>query len=170
MLNRLLLVGLLLLNSACVGTVSSQVRANPSVSFSQGFATPMRVDATTLSGLPRQKISVAGPEATTSWEGVALIDLLRKAGAPLGDALRGEHLSKYLLVIGADGYQVVFALADFDPAYGAKNAILADTRNGKPLDVKDGPYRLVLEHEKRAGRSVRQVVRVELLSATGARR
>lgn len=50
-------------------------------------------------------------------------------------------------------------MAEFDAASGA---ILADTRDGKPLDAHEGPYRIIVPGEKRPGRWVRQVQRIEL--------
>ncbi len=46
-----------------------------------------------------------------------LSDLLALIHAPAGDSLRGKALATYLRVDGADGYRVVFALADLDPGY-----------------------------------------------------
>ena len=36
-------------------------------------------------------------------------------------------------------YRVVFALAEVDPAFAVRDIILADKRDGKPLDAKEGP-------------------------------
>lgn len=63
----------------------------------------------------------------------------------------------------ADGYRVVFVLAEFDPAFGNSGALRTDRRDGKPLDAKEGPYRLVVPREQRAGRWIRQLTRVDLL-------
>lgn len=62
---------------------------------------------------------------------------------------------------------VAFAgeLAEFDPAFGASGAILADSRDGKPLDAHEGPFRIVVPEEKRQGRWVRQVTGIALRSA-----
>src|SRR5208282_1315454 len=45
---------------------------------------------------------------------------------------------KGCLVGAADGYKVVFAHAEIDPAFGVREIILADKRDGKPLDAKEG--------------------------------
>jgi DMSO/TMAO reductase YedYZ molybdopterin-dependent catalytic subunit len=41
--------------------------------------------------------------------GVALVELLQKAGVTTGGQLRGENLTKYVLIQAADGYEVVYA-------------------------------------------------------------
>ena len=66
------------------------------------------------------------------------------------------------MVNAADGYRVVFALAEFDTEFGNAGAVLADRRDGKALDAKEGPFRLVSAREKRAGRWVRQMNQIEL--------
>lgn len=66
------------------------------------------------------------------------------------------------MVNAADGYRVVFALAEFDTEFGNAGAVLADRRDGKALDAKEGPFRLVIAREKRAGRWVRQMNQIEL--------
>jgi hypothetical protein len=53
------------------------------------------------------------------------------------------------LVEAADGYRVVIALPEIDPAFTNKQILLAFLRDGKPLDQKEGPYRIVIPDEKR---------------------
>src|SRR5678815_3640828 len=48
------------------------------------------------------------------YKGVALQEILGMAGVPAGKQLHGENLSKYLLVKCADGYKVLFSLAELD--------------------------------------------------------
>jgi len=53
-----------------------------------------------------------GSEAV--WEGTALHEALKAAGMNLGEAIRGAALANYLIAEAADGYRVVFALAEVD--------------------------------------------------------
>ena len=111
-----------------------------------------------LATLPRREVRARdrdGAEAT--FAGVALVDLLRLAGVPLGDKLRGSNLALYLLVEAADGYRVVFALPELDPVFMDRMVLLADHRDGQPLAATEGPLRLVVPGEKRYARWVRQV-------------
>jgi DMSO/TMAO reductase YedYZ molybdopterin-dependent catalytic subunit len=112
-----------------------------------------------LATLPRHEIRARdrdGKEAT--FTGVALVDLLRLAGVPLGQELRGQHLATYLLIEAADGYRVVFALPELDPAFTDREVLLADRRDGQPLAAAEGPLRLVVPGEKRHARWIRQVL------------
>jgi hypothetical protein len=103
-----------------------------------------------------------------TFEGVAMAELLRRAGLPQAENVRGPVLARYLLVSAHDGYRTIFSLPEFDPAFTDNRALLADKMDGKALDDHDGPLRLVLPAEKREARWVRMVERIELLSAPDA--
>jgi DMSO/TMAO reductase YedYZ molybdopterin-dependent catalytic subunit len=122
--------------------------------------------------LPRQTVKAkdhSGMLAT--YEGVSLAEILREAGVTLGKDLKGPHLADYLLVRAADGYRVVFSLPEIDPAMTDKLALVADRKDGKLLDARNGPYRLVVPHDKGFSRWVRQVVEITVHPAkeTGKR-
>lgn len=55
-------------------------------------AAPLRLDAVTLAKLPRERVEAAAHGVSGTWEGVALVEVLRAAGVPLGDTLRGANL------------------------------------------------------------------------------
>jgi hypothetical protein len=71
-----------------------------------------------------------------------------------------------LTVEAADGYKVVFALAEIDPAFAVRDIILADKRDGKPLDAKQGPFRIVAPGDKRGACWVRQVTALRLIAVS----
>lgn len=93
-----------------------------------------------------------------SYSGVPLSTILSKAGASMDKDLRGENLSKYLLVKCADGYQVLFSLAELDSSFTDRKVILADSMEGAPLLETKGPLRIVVGGEKKPARSCFQVV------------
>jgi len=95
--------------------------------------------------------------AESEFEGVPLVEVLQMAGVKFGEGLRGKNLELYLMVEAADGYRAVYALPELDPAYTDKVVLLAYKRDGKPLDAKEGPLRIVVPDEKRQARWVRQV-------------
>lgn len=103
--------------------------------------------------------------AEETYSGVRLADLLTKMGAPLGSELRGEALADYIVATGADGYKVVLALGEVDPAFHPGEVVVADAMNGKPLDAHSGPFKLVVTEDKRPARSVRNLVSLELKAA-----
>jgi hypothetical protein len=117
-----------------------------------------------LAKMPRQTVSVPAPDgAKIVYEGVALLDILQKAGAPIGKQLRGKALASYVLAKAHDGYQVVFTLGELDLQFGNQSILVADTRDGKPLPDKQGPFRLVCPNDKEGARSVRMLESLEVV-------
>jgi len=43
--------------------------------------------------------------------------------------------------------------------------ILADSHDGKPMDTKEGPFRIIASGDKRPARWVRKVTAIDLLRA-----
>jgi len=110
----------------------------------------IEVPSTTRDGRP---IVLRGPTLRT------LLDLV---AAPAGGELRGVRLNLVVTAEAYDGYRVTFSLAELDPAFGGKTAILALTQDGAPLPGADGPYRLALPGEEHFSRWVRQVARLRV--------
>jgi DMSO/TMAO reductase YedYZ molybdopterin-dependent catalytic subunit len=128
---------------------------------------PLTFNESALAGLPRGSITAgAHDEKPSRWEGVALVELLRRAGAPLDRQLRGRAMSQFVRVTAADGYQVVFSLAELDPAFGDRKVLLVDRQDGHPLSGKDGPLRLVVAGDKRPARWVREVETIDVVDGS----
>jgi len=118
---------------------------------------PLRIDAALLQSLPRQHLQASEHGRSAQFDGVWLRDVLKKAGAPLGERLRGPLLRNVLSVQARDGYAVVFSLAELDDGFRARPVLLADRRDGKPLSDDEGPLRLVVADENRPARWIRQI-------------
>jgi hypothetical protein len=97
------------------------------------------------------------------YEGVWLHEVLKKAGVPQGEALRGKALAGYVVAEAQDGYQVVFSLGELDPGFTDNELLLADTANGKPLFGAQGRFRLVAPKDKAGARSVRMLTKLEVV-------
>jgi len=118
-----------------------------------------------LEALPRVKVNVADHASVPAiFEGVTLKSVLEKAGVSFGESMKGKRLADCLLVEAADGYRVVIALPETDPAFTDKQILLAFLRDGKPLGEKEGPYRIVIPDEKRMARWVRQVTALKIVN------
>jgi DMSO/TMAO reductase YedYZ molybdopterin-dependent catalytic subunit len=100
-----------------------------------------------------------------TYSGVLLSDLLQKAGVTMGPELKGENLTKYLLVDASDGYQVTFALAELDKSYTDRMIIIANQIDGKPLLPADGPFRIIVQDEKKPARCIKQVISLKIAFA-----
>jgi len=132
---------------------------------------PVLLSLAELQALPRTALQARTHDGTEhKFEGVAVAELLRRAGLAQGDSLRGPLLSRYVLVSAHDGYRAVFSLAEFDPAFMDTRALIADRMDGQPLSARDGPLRLVLPSEKLETRWIRMVASIAILSAPDAPR
>jgi DMSO/TMAO reductase YedYZ molybdopterin-dependent catalytic subunit len=100
-----------------------------------------------------------------TYSGVLLAAILQKAGTTLGKDLRGENLTKYILCEASDGYQVTFALAELDADFTDRLIILADKMDGKPLAPGDGPFRIIVQDEKKPARCMKQVTAIKVAFA-----
>lgn len=120
------------------------------------------LDAATLSRLPAASAALTAHGQTSQCDGVWLADLAAAAGLPTGDALRGSALRLAIVAEAADGYRVAFTLAEIDPKLGNRAVLVASRCNGKPLETRDGPLRLVVPGEVRAARSARQLLHLHV--------
>jgi hypothetical protein len=98
-----------------------------------------------------------------TYEGVLVGELLKRAGSTLGGDLRGNAVATYVVASAADGYQVVFSLAELDPAMTVSEIIVADTIDGKPLFAYQGPLRIVAPRDARPARSIRMLQRLDVV-------
>jgi len=128
------------------------------------IAAPLTLKAEDLAAMPREKATVPEQDGTqVEYEGVPLREILKRAGAPLGNQLRGKALATYVLAKASDGYQVVLTLGELDAAFGNEQILVADKRDGKPLFGYQGPFRLVCPHDKAGARSVRMLETLEIV-------
>lgn len=144
------------------GCASAQTTQSASTTISLNVSgeveRPLKLTAADLAKLPHRSIRAKGHDGKEAeFEGVPVIEVLKLAGVKFGEDLRGKNLALYLVVEASDGYRAVYALPELDPAFTDKLILLAEKRDGKPLDEKEGPLRIVVPDEKRQGRWVRQV-------------
>jgi hypothetical protein len=116
--------------------------------------------------LPHVTITVhnSHADASETYSGVPLSTLLEKVNAPLGKELRGEAMTSYVIATGSDGYSVVLSLAEIDPEFHAGQVVVADAREGKPLE-KNGPFQLIVSDDKRPARWVHNLVSITVQRA-----
>lgn len=130
-------------------------------------STPLTLTVDDLKKMPRKTLSVLNPheKKTEVYEGVLVEDLLKKAGLPQGEKLRGAALATYLIFEAEDGYRVVFSIAELDSGIIDSEVIVADTMDGAALPPKIGPLRLVAPKEKRPARWVRMLKSITVVPA-----
>lgn len=132
--------------------------------------TPFTLSATDLKKLPRTKLKVLNPHENREeiYEGVAVQELLRRAGVPQKEKLRGPAMAMYVLAEASDGYRVVYALAELDSDFQDSDVIVADTVNGSPLGDKQGPFKMVAPHDKRPARWIRMLKSLTVVTAASS--
>lgn len=130
--------------------------------------TPLSLSLADLAALPRKTLKLmnehSGKEET--YRGVPLAELLKRAGVPQGESLRGAGLATYVRADAADGYSVVFSLGELDSSILDSDALVADTLDGGPIPEKQGPLRLVLPHDKRPARWVRMLQSITVVKVS----
>src|SRR5262245_873759 len=136
--------------------------APPAVQVTGAVKQALTLTAEDLAKMPRASVRTVSNGMETVYDGVWLHEILKKAGVPQGGELRGKALTGYVLAEAQDGYQVVFSLAELDPAFLDNQILVADTANGKPIFGAQGRFRLVVPKDKPGARSIRMLVRLEV--------
>ena len=116
-----------------------------------------------LAKMPRASVHGSNNGMETVYEGVWLHEVLKMAGVPQGNQLRGKALAGYVLAQAQDAYQVVFSLGELDPSFIHNEILLADTAGGKALSGPQGRFRLVVPKDKLAARSIRMLTKLEVV-------
>ena len=136
-----------------------------SVKISGEVTVPMTINDDDLHKYPQTTVNRKDHDGKDhTYSGVILSEILKKAGATLGPDLKGKNLAKYILVTASDNYQVVFALAELDKAFTDRTIILADQVDGKPLPSGEGPFRVIVQDEKKPARCIREVTEIKVVS------
>jgi len=124
---------------------------------------PLSLSADDLAKMPRSTAEFERDGETATYEGVLLYDILVKAGVPFGRAMTGKPMASYILATARDGYQVVFALPEIDPAFMGARVLIANKRNGGPLPGPQQPLQMIAPQDKLHARSVYSLVKIEVV-------
>jgi hypothetical protein len=142
---------------------ASGVARGQSVTVGGAVAQPYTLSDSVMATLPQVTVRAADhgqPEA--AYSGVTLRDVVAKAGAPTGMAIRGPALATYIVCSAADNYRVVFALAELDSAFSDRTVLVATKRDGQPLGERDGHFRLIVPGDQRPARWLRQLTAITI--------
>ncbi len=158
--------GLMLLLVATVfpaGALAAQTPpATCRVEIRGDVPSPGTFDLARLRTLPAREVRAADHgKKPAAYAGARVSDVLGLAGVKLGPGPRGAGVRQYLLVTAADGYGVLFSVAELDSALTDREVLFIHTRDGRTLDAEEGPCRIVAPGDKRHARWVRQVTTLE---------
>lgn len=125
---------------------------------------PLKLTLSDLAAMPRQTVKVPNPNGGDfTYEGVSLAEVMKRAGAPNGSSLRGAALASYILAKAGDGYEVAFTPGEIDASFGNTPILIADHRDGAPLNGNQGALRLVVPNDHEGARSVRMLETLEFV-------
>jgi hypothetical protein len=130
------------------------------------YHNPVTLTAEQFRALPHSTLKVHNghSNADEAYAGVALETLLAMVNAPIGKELRKEALTSYLICSGTDGYSILVSLPEADPSFHDGQMLVADTRDGKPLE-KAGPFQLIVGGDKHPARWVHNLQSISLQTA-----
>ncbi|WP_177181081.1 molybdopterin-dependent oxidoreductase [Parapedobacter koreensis] len=141
-------------------SVASAQDAKPAMEISGNVAAPLQLTATDLQGMVRSSVSIPNRsgDGIRRYEGVALWRLLDSVGVSTEKLNAKDIAKRYLTVRGADGFEVVFSLAELGRAYAEDEVILADRMDGQPLPASRGSFQIIVPGDLRPTRNCYQVI------------
>src|SRR5215471_5480932 len=94
----------------CPVSVFAQTHSDTLLTVSGDVDQPYVLSAAEFAKLPHTSVRAAGHDNKMStFDGVLLADLLRKAGVKFGSDMRGARVAQAVIVGAADGYRAAFA-------------------------------------------------------------
>jgi hypothetical protein len=119
-----------------------------------------------LKAMPQKTVKVhnAHTKMDESYSGVALGDLLAKAGFVADKTTQKKMLHSFLRVEGTDKYWVVYSLTEVEGSEHDGDVIVATSVDGKGLGA-DGELKLVSTEDKKPQRWVRNLAAISLKTA-----
>ena len=111
-----------------------------------------------LAGMPQTTVTVHNghTKADEQYTGVALGDLLARAGVTLAPDTVNRFFHSYLRVQGTDNYFVLYSGTEIMSALHKGNVLVALRLNGQPL-ATDGHFKMISTEDTRPARWVRNL-------------
>lgn len=139
-------------------------QTSPALRVTGDIPNHLELSMADIAALPHKTIYVTDDKGDAAqYSGVPVATILQKAGTPLGMEMKGGNMAMGVTGRAPDGYHVLFALTEFDPAFSDREIWLADRRDGKPLDNREGPLRIIVPGDKRHARWIRGVNTLEVM-------
>src|SRR5262245_1216985 len=147
----------------------AQDRFSPTVELTGLVQNPKTFTRDDLAAYPSITLTVsvgAGQQFQTGrFTGVLLWDLLKEADVKGDPARNNDKLRKYVVMTATDGYEAITSVGEIDPDFGGEIVMIAYDKDGQPLGPGEGMARSVVDSDKRGGRAVSNLVRIEVRDA-----
>lgn len=155
---------LLLLTIVCPASARADGPAEVTITNVQGKSATLT--AQSLADAPRATLTAKDRDGQEHrFEGVEIHELLKRVEVSTGEDLRGPRMRELVTIEGADGYSVAYSIGELSPKFTDRKILLADRIDGMPLAAETGPYRVIVEGDKRHSRWVRNVARIRVLDS-----
>jgi DMSO/TMAO reductase YedYZ molybdopterin-dependent catalytic subunit len=161
---RICQLGAVILAAVHIATSLPAQTNPPALSVNGAVEQPLSLTLSDLQAMPRTKLKTRekdGSEAT--FEGVLLFEVVRRARPILSEHCCSNAVNTVVVIMADDGYQALFSLPELDPKFSSREILLADRRDGKPLDLRQGALQVITPDDKVKARWVRQVTRIAVL-------
>jgi hypothetical protein len=150
----------LALAAALLVLAGSAAAAEPAIDVDGHAEHTLHLTAADLKALPQVSADVSFEtghgQQSAHYTGALLWDVVEKAGIADEPGTKAKHhLQHAVLVTGRDGYAAAIAIGEIDPDFENKTILLVDDGAEKGL-------RLIVPGDKKGGRAVRDVVRIEI--------
>ena len=156
-INRLLPAAVLVCFSAIAASAQAAASSDTLLTVGGEVPAPFHLTRADFDKFTRHTVRAKDHDGKEyNYEGVAIIDILQKAGVKFGEALRGQALATYL-VNAPDGYQAVYSLPELDSSTNERLILLADKQEGAAFPANVGPLKIIVPGDKKHARWVRQV-------------
>ena len=158
-------MGLCLAVPVCLSAVATAGPASSQFVLDGAVVTPGTYNFATLSALPPTTRTVnytaAGSSVIDTYTGTNLWSLLNSAGGfTPAPGVKNSTLRNYVVAVGSDGYQAVFAGGEINPGFGNRPYMAAYSDTGGQLGSggPDGFARMVVPGDNAGGRYVSNLV------------
>jgi DMSO/TMAO reductase YedYZ molybdopterin-dependent catalytic subunit len=166
-----------IVTGVAIASVASRAQASPpsaaqsasptaALTISGAVDKPLSLSLDDLAKLPHTTLKVTHNGKEETFDGVPLWDLLKQAGVPPAGTPHLAHLGFAVVAVGSDGYHVAFALGEVNPEFNDSGILVADKLDGQPIGAKQGPLHLIVPHDKKEGRWVRNFISIEVLNVS----
>ena len=154
------------------GAMGGMEMAKPAAAPSTSLALNIDGKATTFSvaelkAMPQKTVKVhnAHTNADEIYSGVALGDVLAKAGFVADKTTQKKMLHSYLRIEGTDKYWVVYSLTEVEASEHDGDVMVATSMEGPNGLGSDGALKLVSTEDKKPQRWVRNLTAITLTTA-----
>jgi hypothetical protein len=157
-------------NSGAMGPMAGMSdAAKPPAPVSTSLTVTVNGKSTTLSvadlkAMPQKTVNNEHTKMDESYSGVALGDLLAKAGFVVEQATHRTMLRSYLQAEGTDKYWVLYSVTEVEGSEHEGDVIVATSMDGKGLGA-DGELKLISTGDKKPQRWVRNLSAITMKSA-----